>query len=144
MPSRLGVCVRLEVALARAQTAIPGWRTAPKFSFNPKAGGLHVAEAVVEVFPAAKHAFMYRACHKVAESFGGLLFADVSALKRLFMTVTWAVLGPRASPVNLVEAPPQLSELSSLPACMLTTMWLGTVSSYPTQQCAHSQRYHRF
>jgi hypothetical protein len=93
----LRTCVTLEALTARAQpaAAVPGWAGATRFSFNPKAGGANVAEAVVAVFPQARHAFMYRACHKVVDSFTGLLFGGGVPLT---MSVAWHALGLRALP----------------------------------------------
>merc|ERR1711920_1133640 len=72
---------------------VPGWAGATRMSFNPKGGGIPVAEAIVSTFPHARHIFMYRACHKVAESFAGLLFSDGIPTP---MKIIWAVRGVKA------------------------------------------------
>ena len=123
----LRVCIALEALTARLQRGVPGWEEPTNFMFNPKAGGLRVAEAAVKAFPHARHAFMYRACHKVVESFGGLIFhAGVPTL----LSVAWRLLG--TSSLRFVGAGAlvnnlPLSELSSAPVAMLTNRWISTI-----------------
>lgn len=124
------VCVALETITARCQAeAVPEWRTATNFAFNPKSGGMPVAEATVSAFPHARHAFMYRSCHKVVTSFTGLKFSHGVPT---FMTLAWALLGVRALPRSISSLARELplSELSSLPVVMMTCMWLRTVHAW--------------
>jgi len=126
----LSTCIAIEALTARLQTAVPGWRQPTNFVFNPKAGGMPVAEAAVAAFPNARHAFMYRACHKVVESFGGLMFSDGVPTS---LALLWRFLG--LSTFRVLPAPPPraglpLAELSSFPVAMLTSRWIDTISAW--------------
>ena len=73
---------------------------------------------------------MYRACHKVVASFGGLLFADGIPLP---LTLLWQLLG--ATAFKLVHLPPPrpelaVSELSSIPVVMLASRWMNTIEEW--------------
>ena len=123
-------CVALEALTARLQTAVPGWKEPTNFVFNPKAGGMRLAEAATAAFPLARHAFMYRACHKVVASFAGLKFAGGVPLP---LALAWWVLGTAAFKLLGLPPPhPELasSELSSAPVALLTSSWLSTVEDW--------------
>lgn len=146
----LRVCVAMEALTARRSPSAVllgvagGQQAAPtNFVFNPKAGGMLVAEASVAAFPLARHAFMYRAAHKVVESFAGLMFASGVPLT---MAVMWRLLGVRAlkqagkgkaSP--LVHQLP-LSELSSAPVAFMTIRWLETISDWISVVARRAER----
>lgn len=128
------VCVGLEALTARLQTAVPGWERPTNFVFNPKAGGMPLAEATVTAFPLARHAFMYRCAHKVVDSFTGLTFPDGVPK---WMSIAWRFIGLRALALGLT--PPlkhemaelmPLSELSSIPVVVLTCKWVGTIRGW--------------
>ena len=126
----LRVCVALEALTARLQRDVSGWDVPCNFVFNPKAGGLRVAEAAVRAFPMARHAFMYRACHKVVESFGGLVF---SGGVPTVLSLAWRLLGTNASYV--LPGPPlraglPLDELSSYPVASLTSRWINNINDW--------------
>lgn len=128
MTGALRVCVAIEALTARLQTAVPGWDRPTNFVFNPKAGGMPVAEASVAAFPLARHAFMYRACHKVVESFAGLLFTRGVPIA---MAVRWRLFGLRALGLasTVVNGLP-LAELSSLPVARETWQWIQTIDQW--------------
>lgn len=136
----LRVCVGCEVRLARAQTQIDGWSTATSFSFNPKAGGTsHLAPAVAEAFPHAKHVFMYRACHKVVESFMGLHAQATKGsgslpgrvLERFAARLKWRLAGTRAvTPPPSAPISAHLGQLSSLAIASGTSRWIGIVCQW--------------
>lgn len=128
MARAVSVCVGIEALTAQLQTSVPGWDRPTNFVFNPKAGGLPVAEAAVTAFPLARHAFMYRACHKVVASFAGLKLPRGVPLK---MTILWRLLGLRALGLSskAVNGLP-LAELSSLPVAMLTWRWIEQVDGW--------------
>ena len=123
----LRVCVAIDARTARLQTAVPGWARPTNFVFNPKAGGMKVAAASVAAFPRAHHAFMYRACHKVVESFGGLKYAGGVPAK---MAVAWRLLGLRALPGPPPPPGLPLAELSSIPVAMLTARWISIIRAW--------------
>jgi len=130
----LSVCVAAEVTIARRQKQIAGWSTATKISFNPKAGGAEViAPAVAGAFPHARHVFMYRACHKVVESFTGLKF---SAGLPLALQLMWRIFGTSAlrsrpaTSTSLGHLDVGLAQLSSLPVAELTARWIGVIATW--------------
>lgn len=129
MVPALRVCVAIEALTARLQTAVPGWKRPTNFVFNPKSGGMRLAEATVTAFPLARHAFMYRACHSVVESFAGLMFTEGVPFA---MSLSWRFLGVRALD-HLGTLPSDdlpFRELSSLPVAMLTLRWIRTIEDW--------------
>lgn len=128
----LRTCVALEFMTAKLQKGIPGWAQATRLSFNPKSGGLAVAEAATSLFPFARHAFMYRACHKVVESFAGLMFADGLPLP---LKILWATMGVKALPAEIKDGEDlPLNRLSSLIAAVMTRGWIATIKGW-VQMC---------
>ena len=122
------VCVALEALTARLQTAVPGWERPTNFVFNPKSGGMPLARRRCGL-PAARHAFMYRACRKVVQSFAGLKFAGgVPRVAPRVEARGVRALGRSAAPPWAGALP--LAELSSIPVAMLTLRWIGTIRDW--------------
>jgi len=121
--------VGAEIALEKRNSAVePTF-----FAFNPKGAPTSVlAPAVADVFPHARHLFMYRACHKVVDSFTGLIFPQGVTWK---MWMVWRLLGLKAIAFMGGSSPPEqlgavLRNLSSLPVAGLTNRWIAAVSAW--------------
>jgi hypothetical protein len=127
MRRALVACVAAEIRLARAQTAIAGWSKATFFAFNPKGmGTCNLAPAVVKALPHVKHIYMYRACHKVVESFAGLLLKGGISWRAWFV---WKLYGVAAVPGPPMPHLP-LGELSGTDVARLTGRWIREVSAW--------------
>ncbi|KAL1500205.1 hypothetical protein AB1Y20_012874 [Prymnesium parvum] len=139
----LRVCALVEARLATRQRAPAGWTNATSFSFNPKMGhAVHLQEAATLALPAAKHLFMYRACHKVVHSFAGLLGAP-GLVRGLWERLVWWYYGqallppPKVSRLkDCLHALP-LAELSSSLAASLTQRWLESVLGWLSLQARY-------
>lgn len=123
-------CMSLEGEIACR--AVPRWRNATCIVLNPKCGGAHVAAAVTAAFPRARHIFMYRACEKVVESFGGLLHSGHAGI---FEGLVWRLQGTSAGPPFLTHfatarGVTALRGLSSLRVAAQTAMWLDNVDGW--------------
>jgi len=96
------------------------------YSLNPKGGSPRFQLALYDAFPESKHVFMYRACHKVVESFGSL---GVGREQQRGGPPPQQGPPPRFSPiVERVEGLPEaLSQLSSAGAKRNVNGWLTTI-----------------
>mmetsp|Transcript_21873 Transcript_21873/g.33676 ORF Transcript_21873/g.33676 Transcript_21873/m.33676 type:complete len:434 (+) Transcript_21873:61-1362(+) len=126
------ICCALDWELAR-RSCFPN---AIFFSMNPKSGGTKAQLAFHTAFPQSKHFFMYRAAHKVIESFGSIHKAQGSQPSLLWSTFTslaWNGLGlgmPHIPPRFTSDLRSTLFSLSSAPVAFLTARWFDAVLGY--------------